>query len=120
MKPSKQKRLAAAGWRVGDAAGFLGLSEAEDLFVEIKLALSDAVRKRRTKLGLTQGELARRMQSSQSRVAKLEAGDRTVSIDLLVHALVALGATRQQLARILSSSARPATSSWNPITRLVM
>jgi ribosome-binding protein aMBF1 (putative translation factor) len=105
MNTSKQKRLEASGWRVGKATDFLGLSAAEELFVEIKLALADAVRSRRTKLGLTQGELARRMQSSQSRVAKLEAGDRTVSIDLLVHALVRLGATRRQLARVFSSSA---------------
>ena len=105
MNTSKHKRLEASGWRVGKAADFLGLSAAEELFVEIKLALADAVRVRRTKLGLTQAELARRMRSSQSRVAKLEAGDRTVSIDLLVHALVGLGATRQQLARVFASSA---------------
>jgi len=105
MNNSKQKRLEAAGWRVGKAAEFLGLSAAEELFVEIKLALANAVRARRTKLGLTQAGLARRMRSSQSRVAKLEAGDRTVSIDLLVHALVKLGATRKQLARVLSSTA---------------
>lgn len=105
MNPSKRKHLEAAGWRVGNAAGFLGLSAAESIFIEIKLALADAVRARRTKVGLTQAELARRMRSSQSRVAKLEAGDQTVSIDLLVYALVALGATRQQLARIFSSSA---------------
>jgi predicted transcriptional regulator len=105
MNKSRQKRLAAAGWRIGKAADFLGLSAAEELFVEIKLALADAVRARRMKLGLTQAELAKRMRSSQSRVAKLEAGDRTVSVDLLVHALVRLGATRRQLARVFGSSA---------------
>jgi transcriptional regulator with XRE-family HTH domain len=63
------------------------------------------VRARRIKLGLTQAQLAQRMRSSQSRVAKLEAGDRTVSIDLLVHALVRLGATRSQLARVLGARA---------------
>ena len=105
MNTSKRKRLEAAGWRVGTAADFLGLSSEEELYVEIKLALADAVRARRAKLGLTQAALATRMRSSQSRVAKLEAGDRTVSIDLLVHALVRMGATRQQLARVLSSRA---------------
>ena len=105
MNTSKRKRLEAAGWRVGKAADFLGLSSEEELYVEIKLALADAVRARRTKLGLTQSELAQRMRSSQSRVAKLEAGDRTVSIDLLMHALVRLGATRAQLARVLGSRA---------------
>ena len=105
MNTSKRKRLEASGWRIGKATDFLGLSAAEELFIEIKLALANAVRARRTTLGLTQAELGRRMHSSQSRVAKLEAGDRTVSIDLLVHALVSLGATRQQLARVFSTSA---------------
>ncbi|MBM4061927.1 MAG: helix-turn-helix domain-containing protein [Planctomycetes bacterium] len=105
MKATKKKRLEAAGWRVGSAAEFLGLSAAEERIVEIKLALAVAVRQRRARLGLTQGELAQRMGSSQSRVAKLEAGDRTVSIDLLVSALLRLGLTRQQLGRILASDA---------------
>jgi ribosome-binding protein aMBF1 (putative translation factor) len=105
MNTSKRKRLETAGWRVGKASDFLGLSAEEELYVEIKLALADAVRARRTKLGLSQAQLAQRMRSSQSRVAKLEAGDRTVSIDLLVHALLRLGATRRQLARVLGSRA---------------
>lgn len=105
MNPAKRKRLEAAGWRVGKAAEFFGLSAEEELYVEIKLALAKAVRARRVKLGLTQAELAQRMRSSQSRVAKLEAGDRTVSIDLLVHALVRLGATRSQLGRVLGARA---------------
>ena len=105
MNHKKQKRLAAAGWRVGTAAEFLELSPAEALFVEIKVTLADAVRSRRARLGLTQAELGRRMHSSQSRVAKLEAGHQSVSIDLLVHALATLGCTRRQVARILGSSA---------------
>jgi predicted transcriptional regulator len=104
MNNPENKRLARAGWRIGNAADFLGLAAAEELFVEIKLALADAVRERRTKLGLTQTGLAKRMRSSQSRVAKLEAGDRTVSLDLLVHALVRLGVTRQQSARVLGKA----------------
>ena len=105
MNTSKRKRLEAAGWRLGKPSDFLGLSAEEELYVEIKLALATAVRARRMKLGLTQAQLAQRMRSSQSRVAKLEAGDRTVSIDLLVHALVRLGATRSQLARTLGARA---------------
>ena len=105
MNTSKRKRLEAAGWRVGKAAHFLGLSSEEELYVEIKFALADAVRARRMKLGLTQAQLAQRMRSSQSRIAKIEAGDRTVSIDLLVHAFVRLGATRLQLARVLGARA---------------
>ena len=105
MNHKQRNRLTTAGWRIGSAADFLGLSAAETLFVEIKLAFADAVRNRRAKLGITQAELGRRMHSSQTRVAKLEAGDRTVSLDLLVHALATLGCTRRQMARILGSSA---------------
>jgi len=105
MKNSKRKRLQAAGWRLGSAADFLALSPEESVLVEIKLALAEAVRIRREKRGWTQAELARRLGSSQSRVAKMEAGDRTVTIDLLLHALVGLGATRKDLARVLSQRA---------------
>ena len=90
---------------VGTTAEFLGLSTNESLLIEVKLALADAVRTWRRKLGLTQAQLGKRMQSSQSRVAKLEAGDGTVSIDLLVHALASLGITRKQLARVLGAAA---------------
>ena len=105
MKTSKRKRLEASGWRVGTAAELLDLSAEEELLVEIKLALAEAVRARRAKRGWSQTELARRMGSSQSRVAKLEAGDRSVSIDLLILALLGLGATRGDLARVLATRA---------------
>ena len=105
MKPSKRRRLRSAGWRVGTSRQFLRLTRAESEFVDLKLALVDAVRARRARLGLTQHELARRLGSSQSRVAKIEAGDATVSIDLLVSALFGLGATCKDLARLLAKRA---------------
>ena len=105
MDKKKQRRLADAGWHVGSAAEFLDLSPEEELHLEIKLSLADALRARRTKLRLTQAQLAERLGTSQSRVAKMEAGDRSVSIDLLVHALIGLGATRRDLARVLGKAA---------------
>ena len=69
MKKSKRARLEAHGWRVGNAADFLELSPEESALVETKLALSESVRERRSKQGLSQAELARRLKSSQSRVA---------------------------------------------------
>jgi hypothetical protein len=101
MNRDKQKRLERAGWRVGDAGDFLELSEDERRFVEMKVALAAGLRERRERQGLTQTALARRLASSQSRVAKMEAADRTVSLDLLVRALLALGATRQEVARLI-------------------
>ncbi len=98
MKKSKRATLEAHGWRFGSAADFLELTPEEAAFVETKLALSQSVRDRRRAQGLSQAALARRLASSQSRVAKIEAADATVSIDLLLRALFALGAKRRDVA----------------------
>ena len=97
MKTKKLKRLQAAGWKAGSAAEFLGLSEPETALVELKLALVDAVRRTRQKRGMSQIDLAQRMHSSQSRIAKIEAGDASVSLDLIVRALIAAGASRKDM-----------------------
>lgn len=98
MDATKKKRLARAGWAVGSAAEFLELSAEEAALVEMRVALSASVRDRRQRARLTQTALATRLGSSQSRVAKMEAGDPSVSLDLLVRALLALGATRKDVA----------------------
>lgn len=90
------------GRAVGSAADFLELSAEEAALVEMRLALSASVRDRRQRARLTQTALAKRLGSSQSRVAKMEAGDPSVSLDLLVRALLSLGATRKDVARALS------------------
>jgi DNA-binding XRE family transcriptional regulator len=106
MNKAKRKRLERRGWKVGSAEEFLGLSPEESRYVELKLALSHRLRMRREARKLTQGELAQQLGSSQSRIAKMEAGDRTVSIDLLVRSLFSLGATKQDLAKIIAASDR--------------
>lgn len=106
MKPGKKKRLEAAGWVVGDVKSFLGLSDEEAAFIELKLVLSEALKKRRLARGLTQGELALQIDSSQSRVAKMETGDRSVSLDLLVRSLFATGMTQRELGKLITASAR--------------
>ena len=108
MKKTKQARLEASGWKVGTVKEFLGLTDEEAAFLELKLALARGLRTRRERKGLTQMQLARLIESSQSRVAKMEACDRTVSLDLLVRSLLAMGATRRQLARIISAPKRAA------------
>ena len=105
MLDAGQKRLAAHGWRSGDAADFLCLSSEEAAFVEMKLALAGYVRELRTTRGLTQSEVAARLGSSQSRVAKMEAADPSVSVDLLVRSLLGLGASPADVARAISAAA---------------
>jgi DNA-binding XRE family transcriptional regulator len=102
MEKSKRKRLEKAGWKVGTAAEFLQLTPEEAQLVEMKLALSVRLRKARVRQHITQMELAERMGSSQSRVAKMEAGDPTVSMDLLVHGLLATGAKPVEIARAIA------------------
>lgn len=103
MLKSKQKRLEKAGWKVGSVADFLNLTPQESDYVEMKLALSKNLQERRRRKGLTQVQLARLLKSSQSRIAKMEAGDPSVSIDLLVRSLLALGAPRKDLMRSIAS-----------------
>ena len=104
MKPEKRKRLEAAGWRVGTASEFLGLTDEEAALIELKLDLAKAVKAERMRRKMTQEELGERLGSSQSRVAKMEGGDPTVSIDLLIRALLRLGVNRRDLVRHLSVS----------------
>lgn len=106
MDEAKRPRLAEAGWKVGSAAEFLELSDDEAAFVEMKLGLSEALRERRTRQGLTQAELAKRIGSSQSRVAKMDASDPAVSVDLLLRALLATGATRKEIAAAIAPRKR--------------
>ncbi len=101
MKHEKRKKLAKKGWQVGDAKDFLALSDEEARFVEVKLALSTYLRQRRQKKKLTQEQLAQILKSSQSRVAKMEAGDPSVSIDLLLWALFSVGSTKKEIAKAL-------------------
>lgn len=101
MNTAKRKRLEKAGWKVGTAQEFLNLSPEEAAYVEVKLNLARVLSNRRKSLRLTQVALAKRIKSSQSRVAKMEAGDPSVSIDLLVRSLIALGETPTALQKSL-------------------
>lgn len=104
MKTAKKKRLESAGWRVGTAREFLGLSVAEAELVEMRVALAAGLRARRERARVTQTALAKQLKSSQSRVAKMEAGDPTVSLDLLIRAHLTLGAKRAEIGKFLAQS----------------
>ena len=102
MDSKKKKKLEAKGWIIGDTGEFLQLSIEEARFIELKLALSDSLKAERLKQKVTQVELAKLIGSSQSRVAKMEAGDPTVTVDLLLKALLSLGVSKKQLSKIIS------------------
>jgi DNA-binding XRE family transcriptional regulator len=103
MDKNKRLRLEAKGWKIGSVDEFLGLTAEEATYVELKLALSQHVREYRQAKRLTQTQMARLLKSSQSRVAKIETGDASVSLDLLIRSLIALGATPRELGRMIAT-----------------
>jgi plasmid maintenance system antidote protein VapI len=105
MRRANKARLEAAGWRVGDAAEFLELTPEEAAFIEVKLALAAHLRATRVRHGWTQADVARRIGSSQSRVARMEAADASVTLDLIVRSLLALGASAEEVGRVISRAA---------------
>ncbi len=106
MDKRRIRVLEAAGWRVGTTEGFLGLTEEEIAFIEMKLALAEGLRDLRLRASLTQAEVAKLIGSSQSRVAKMEAADSSVSMDLLVRTLLQLGADAEGVANLFARPPR--------------
>ena len=102
MKSAKRNRLESKGWKIGSASEFLNLSPEEAAYVDLKLALSKSLQQTRQEKNMTQEQLARLLKSSQSRVAKMEGGDPSVSLDLLIRSLLVLGTSRKGLARMFS------------------
>ena len=102
MDKAKRERVQAQGWKIGTVAEFLELTPEESVLLEIKLALSKSLKERREKQ-MTQAELAEKIKSSQPRIAKAEGGDRSVSIELLVRAMLATGATPKDIGKVIAS-----------------
>ncbi len=105
MKSTKKRKLEANGWRVGNTDEFLSLTPEESEYIAMKMSLSKSLQKARARSKMTQKELAVRLNSSQSRVAKMESGDPSVSVDLLVRSLFALGVTRKAVGRLIGAEA---------------
>ncbi len=110
MNERTRKRLEAAGARVTTVKEFLDLSDADMAFIEMKIALAKKLREYRQAAELTQEQVAKRVGSSQSRVAKMEAGDPAVTMDLLVGSLLRLGARPQVVAETIETAILAASS----------
>lgn len=105
MKASKKELLEKQGWTVGDTDAFLGLSKEESAYIALKINLGESLKARRKQNKLTQTALAKIIHSNQARVARMEKGDPSVSIDLLIKSLYSLGTTNNDLAEIISKAA---------------
>ena len=104
MKDTKKTDLESVGWLVGDTQDFLGLSDAEMALIDVRVSLALELRNRRREKKISQATLAKRVGSSQSRVAKMEAGDPSVTIDLLMRTLLRSGSTRAEIARVIAKA----------------
>ena len=104
MKAAKRKKLEANGWKVGSAADFLELTDEEAAYIELKIKLAMRLKEARTLLHLTQQQLAERIDSSQSRIAKMETGDPSVTLDLIIKSLLALGVKSEEIGKAISNS----------------
>lgn len=102
MEKKKLNKLQERGWKIGNASDFLGLSQEETAYVELKVSLARYLQKKRQTKNMTQNTLAYLIHSSQSRVAKMEKSDSTVSIDLMIRSLLALGTSKTELARAIA------------------
>jgi DNA-binding XRE family transcriptional regulator len=117
MHASKRKKLEAKGYRVGNTADFLGLSPEEAALIDMKVKLSKTLFELRRKGGISQTALANMIGSSQSRVAKMEACDPSVSIDLMFKAAFALGADQEKIAKFITSIAGVASTKGKAVAK---
>ncbi len=110
MDKAKRTKLEAAGWAVATPKEFLNLSDEDAAFIEVKVTLAAVLRAQRVELHMSQTEAAKRLCSSQSRVAKMEAADNSVSVDLLLRSFLKLGGTGEMVAAALSSLTKRSVS----------
>jgi predicted XRE-type DNA-binding protein len=101
MDPKKRRRLEKAGYHVTTTQEFLGLSDEEAAYVELKVILARALRRLREDRRITQEQLASWIGTVQPNVSRMEHSD-SVSIDNLCFALLTLGATRREIGRTIS------------------
>ena len=99
MNTKRRSELETKGWKFGGVEDFLGLTGEELEYIEVKITLSEMVKDCRERRGLAQVSAAKILKSSQSRISKIETADPTVSIDLQIKSLLALGATKQEIGQ---------------------
>jgi DNA-binding XRE family transcriptional regulator len=104
MDTAKRQRLEAKGWKVGNTTEFLQLSPEENALIELKLALTKQLKELRISQNFSQYDVAQKIKASQSKVAKIEACDPTIPLDLIIKTLLYLGATNQDIAQIIANS----------------
>lgn len=103
MNKKKLKVIEKKGFKTTSVKEFLELTAEEETLIELKLSLSNALKQERLRVKLSQEEFAKKLKTSQSRLAKMEAGDNSVTFDLLIKNLIKSGVNRSRLSEIIES-----------------
>jgi ribosome-binding protein aMBF1 (putative translation factor) len=101
MNKEKIRNLEKEGWKTRTVSDFLNLSREEEEYIEMKLTLSNYFQALRKKQCLTQAQVAAKIKSSQSRVAKIERAEAAVSLDLIVRSIIALGSSKKEIGKVM-------------------
>ena len=105
MDARERAKIEAMGYGiVDDAADWLELTQIERHIVDVRVRLGREIRRRRAEAGLSQAQLAEKIGSSQSRVAKAEGTAPGVAIDLMMRVFFATGGTVDELAQAIGSA----------------
>ncbi|MEK8015866.1 MAG: helix-turn-helix transcriptional regulator [Candidatus Parabeggiatoa sp.] len=97
-------KLASKGWKIGTVSEFLELTPAEATYIELRLALSENLKQRRTQKQLTPSQFAQLLNANPSQIEKLETGDASVTLDFLIRSLLTLGTSVKELGDIMLHS----------------
>lgn len=103
MNKEKRNKLEAKGWKVTSVAEFLELTPDEEKIIELRLTLSEVLKKQRLASNLTQESFAKMLGTSQSRIAKMEAGDKSVTLDLLIRSIFKTGVNIRELSEMIAA-----------------
>ncbi len=111
MTLERRKKLEEAGFVVTTAEEFFGLNVIDRKIVAIRGEMARAVRRLRREQGLTQQDLATRLEVAQSRITGIERGEK-VSLESLLSAYLALGG---RLREFLPTDDQDQAAKNNPI-----
>ena len=101
MTKEKIKKLESVGFKVTTTKDWLQLSVEEVKVIEMRVALAAELEKMRKEAGLTQAQLAKKLGTKQSGVARMLNNPDTATIDNLIKAMVSMGAPVGRIAACL-------------------
>ena len=101
MDTKKRKQLEAAGYQITDSADWLGLTPQEQAIVNMRVNFALEIERVRKASNITQRELADKIGTRQSGVARMLNNPTTATIDSLIKTLLALGASPKRIAALI-------------------